>query len=48
MNISFSKTKLEKDYLVLEEDIKQLAKELSSFRKESLFLLEEKINYYLK
>ena len=48
MNISFSKTRLEKEYFTLEIEIKDLAKKITSFRKESLVLLEEKINYYLK
>ena len=48
MNISFSKTRLEKEYFTLEIEIKDLAKKITGFRKESLVLLEEKINYYLK
>jgi DNA repair protein RecN (Recombination protein N) len=47
-NISFEKSKLEKRYeqLLLELDI--LSKEISSFRKESALILEEKINIYLE
>lgn len=48
MNISFSKTRLEKEYFTLEIEIKDLAKKITGFRKENLVLLEEKINYYLK
>lgn len=48
MNISFSKTRLEKEYSILEEEILNLSKQITIFRKESLALLQEKINYYLK
>lgn len=48
MNISFSKSKLEKEYFTLEIEIKDLAKQITNFRKETLVLLEEKMSYYLK
>ncbi len=48
MNISFSKSKLEKEYLNLEIEIKNLADKISEFRQNNLILLEDKINFYLK
>ncbi|WP_198305190.1 AAA family ATPase [Arcobacter vandammei] len=48
MNISFSKTKLEKEYKILEDEINDLAKNISTFRQNSLILLEDRINHYLK
>ena len=48
MNISFSKTRLEKEFSSLEIEIQNIAQQISEFRKSSLLLLEDKINYYLK
>lgn len=47
-NISFEKFQLEKKVKNLSEEIKVLANEISSYRKEASLILEEKINYYLK
>lgn len=47
-NISFEKSQLEKKVSKFTNEIKILAYEISSFRKESSKILEEKMNYYLK
>ncbi len=47
-NISFEKSILEKNLFKISEEIEQKAKKISIFRKESISVLEEKINYYLK
>lgn len=46
-NITFKKESLEKRYEALNKDIKDLALKISSFRKQSCKILEEKINFYL-
>ncbi|RBQ29722.1 AAA family ATPase [Aliarcobacter vitoriensis] len=47
-NISFEKEDLEKRYIKLEESVINLAKDISKIRKDSLKILEEKVNEYLK
>lgn len=47
-NISFEKSRLEKNYEKLEKQINDLSIELSKYRKNSSETLEEKINYYLE
>jgi len=47
-NITFEKSILENKLTSLMEEIEILSKEISSYRKKSLFVLEEKINKYLK
>ena len=47
-NIFFQKEKLEKRYDELNNKLFDLAKQLSSYRKESSLILEENINEYLK
>ncbi|WP_026803974.1 AAA family ATPase [Aliarcobacter lanthieri] len=47
-NISFEKEDLEKKYIKLEEYVLTLAKEISKSRKNSVLILEDKINEYLK
>ncbi len=48
LNISFSKEKLEKEYIELENEIKILASKLTTYRKQSITLLENRVNYYLE
>ncbi|MDD2888693.1 MAG: AAA family ATPase [Aliarcobacter sp.] len=47
-NIFFQKEKLEKSYENLNTKLEELAKTISSYRKDSAKILEEKINQYLK
>ncbi|XPV69233.1 MAG: AAA family ATPase [Halarcobacter sp.] len=47
-NISFEKSLLEKKQKELSENIQKQVEKLSSFRKETIKIVEEKINYYLK
>ncbi len=47
-NISFEKTKLEKQLDIYNEKLNQLSKQISTFRKNSSIILQEKINHYLK
>ncbi|WP_418186346.1 AAA family ATPase [Aliarcobacter lanthieri] len=47
-NISFEKDDLEKKHIKLEEYVLSLAKEISKSRKNSVLILENKINEYLK
>ena len=47
-NIFFHKEKLEKRFLELRNEIKELSKIISSYRENSAIILEEKINEYLK
>ena len=47
-NIFFQKEKLEKDYKNLNIKLEELAQKISSYRKDSAKILEEKINEYLK
>ncbi|WP_418186156.1 AAA family ATPase [Aliarcobacter vitoriensis] len=47
-NISFEKEDLEKRYIKLEDSVINLAKDISQIRKDSLRILEEKVNEYLK
>ncbi|MFV7791216.1 AAA family ATPase [Aliarcobacter lanthieri] len=47
-NISFEKDDLEKKHIKLEEYVLNLAKEISKSRKNSVLILENKINEYLK
>jgi len=47
-NISFEKAILEKNVTKLYEEITQIAKNISSIRKENMVYLEEKVNEYLK
>ena len=47
-NISFEKSILEKNLKKLESSINVMVEKISSFRKESAKVLEEKINHYLK
>ncbi len=47
-NISFEKLNLEKKLVKLEQELEVLSKHLSSYRKQSAKILNEKINYYLK
>lgn len=47
LNISFEKDKLENRYKELNIVLEKLAVELTVYRKKSLKILEEKINYYL-
>jgi len=47
-NISFEKSILEKKLSKLSKDLEEKAYKISTFRKESIVILEEKINHYLK
>ena len=47
-NIFFQKEKLEKEFEELNTKLSLLAKEISTYRKESSLILEKKINEYLK
>ncbi len=47
-NISFEKSILEKNLIKTSKKVEELALQISSFRKNALKILEEKINYYLK
>jgi DNA repair protein RecN (Recombination protein N) len=47
-NIFFQKEKLEKKYEKLNKELLELSKQISSYRKKSSLILEEKINEYLK
>ena len=47
-NISFEKSILEKNLIKVSKDIEEKAEKLSEFRKESIKILEAKINDYLK
>ena len=47
-NISFEKSVLEKNLQIISKEIEEKAEKISMFRKESIKVLEEKINYYLK
>lgn len=47
-NIFFQKEKLEKRYEELNKKLFDFAKQISNYRQESSFILEEKINEYLK
>ena len=47
-NISFEKSKLEKNIKKLLIEVKEQASQISSYREEFSKLLEERINYYLK
>ncbi len=47
-NISFEKSQLEKNLKKLNESISILVNKISTFRKKSIAILEEKINHYLK
>jgi DNA repair protein RecN (Recombination protein N) len=47
-NISFEKAILEKNILKLEKELEELTSNLTTYRKEALKTLEEKINHYLK
>ncbi len=47
-NISFEKAILEKNLLKISKEIEEKAEKISIFRQESIIVLEEKINHYLK
>lgn len=47
-NIFFHKQSLEKKYNELSVEIENISLKISSYRKDSALILEEKINYYLK
>ena len=47
-NISFEKAILEKNLIKVSKEIEEKALKISNFRKESIKILEEKINHYLK
>lgn len=46
-NISFEKTKLEKQLNIYNQKLDELSKEISKYRKNSSIILQEKMNYYL-